>query len=93
MQLGCPAVHRVVRSYFDDRNPFVLIMMTVGASHRYHTFLIVILILPIISWQHVSTILRSSTGQILRLKCMSIKIIYNYMTFGLRSHKICYEIR
>ena len=39
MQLGCPTIHRAVRSYFDDRLPVVLIMMIIGASQRYHSFI------------------------------------------------------
>lgn len=38
MQLGYLAVNRVVRCYFECRLPVVLIIMTVGASHRYHNF-------------------------------------------------------
>lgn len=32
-------MHTVVRSYFDIRIPVVLIMMTTGVSHRYHSFI------------------------------------------------------
>jgi hypothetical protein len=39
MQLGCPTVHGAVRSYFDDRHPVGLIMMTTGASQLYHNFI------------------------------------------------------
>jgi len=39
MQLGYPTENRVVRSYYDGRLPVVLIMVKIGASHRYHNFI------------------------------------------------------